>query len=206
MAFQKKTSATSESALVNATGNFKKALGELKSGFELISGLEDKVEELQATIASKEDNIKALDTEFLEKQRQAQVNLELTIKANQDKAVEAILTGQGKVAIEKTNLNSIQKSLTDLQTDFTNKLSEETSKAYAKAASEYKGKSELLEATFSTREAENKAKIFTLEQQNKFLADQVTMWKGALDAEREAGIKRAQAQGSVNLTVPSQGK
>lgn len=206
MAFQKKTSATSEAALVNATGNFKKALGELKSGFELVAGLEDKVEELQATIAAKEDKITALDTEFQEKQRQAQVNLELTIKAEKDKAVESILVAQGKVAIEKSNLNAIQKSLTDLQNSFDTKLSEETSKAYSKAAGEYKSKSELLEASFSTKEAENKAKIFTLEQQNKFLADQVTMWKGALDAEREAGIKRAQAQGSVNLTVPSQGK
>lgn len=206
MAVTKKTSATSEQALVMATSNFKKSVAELKSGVEVLSALEEKVEELQATIASKEEDIKSLDTQFAEKKRQAEVTFELDLKANQNNKVETILTAQGKVAIEKTNLNQIQKSYQDLQNEFDKKLSEATNQAYTKANAEFKTKVELFEAQMNTKEAENNAKILVLEQQNKFLADQVSTWKSALDAEREAGIKRAQAQGSVNLTVPTANK
>ncbi len=206
MAFTKKTSASSDQILVGAATNFKKALNELEGGFAAIKGLGDQVETLQATIASKEDNIKQLDVDYTEKKRQAEVDLSLTIKANQANAVDAILLSQNKVAIDKNEYNKIQTSLTTLQSDFDKKISEETSKAYGKINSEFKQKEALLESEFARKEADNKARIGSLETLNESLREQVNMLRMMLDNEREASIKRAQAQGSVNLTVPTSGK
>lgn len=201
MAFQKKSSATSEQALVNAASYFKKSLGELESGLNLVKGLGDKVEELQATIAGKEDKIVELDTQFAEKKRAAEVELAVNIKANQTQVIDTLLKGQGKVAIEINELNKVQSALSTLTTDFDSKLKAETAKANAIAENSYKHQKALDESSYKEREATNSAKISTLESQNAFLAEQVKMWQDALSAERQAGIERAKASavGTINL-------
>lgn len=207
MAFQKKSSATSETVLVSAAANFKKSLAELESGIALVKGLDNQVENLQATIASKEDKIAELDVQFSEKKRQAEVDLELSIKQNQQAKVDAILKGQNKVAIDVAELNRVQNAYRALETDFASKLKTETDKGIADVKLTYENKTALAESQFLTKEAQNSAQINQLQTQVSFLNDQVKMWKDALDAERQAGIERAKAGAIQNLNLSGgQGK
>jgi hypothetical protein len=66
---------------------------------------------------------------------------------------------------------------------------------------EHNNATALAKMEFEKKEAENTAKITQLTEQVKFLQEQVGYWKKALEDEREAGVKRAQASSIGTLNV-----
>lgn len=205
MAFAKKTSATSEASVVNATNKLKKAIEEVKSASDVLTELGSNVEELQATIAVKEDRIIALDVEFEEKKRKSQVELDLAVKANKEQLATQILTEQGKEAIEKADLAKLKNAFGTLQKDFDTKVATEVTKSNTALQLLHEQKIALLNAEFKTTEANNLAKLTSQSDQIKYLTEANVKLEKTIDAERLARIEIAKAGsiGSINVSAPS---
>jgi len=181
----------------------KKVVGDITAAVGLITDdLVEKAENLSAQIADKEAKIVDLDVEFAEKRRQAEVSLDIALQSNADAKVTSILTSQGKIAVSRVDFDSLNNTLSSLKDKFDSEVrkAEQTAFGIAKKELEQSLKNKDLE--FAAKKAQNEAELSQKDAQIKFLNEQVTMWKSALDSERTAGVERAKASsiGAVNIT------
>lgn len=203
MAFQKKTSPTVEAVLGQAAVSLKKSLDEMKSGVAILETLQGKLEDLGLQVVSKEERIKELDVFYAEKVRAHNVEFELKVKESSLKVVEEALAQHHLVAVPKQELEGLQTELKDLTQSFDDKVKEKVSAATGAIASNLSHEKKLLEADFKAKEAENVARISSLESQNVSLTNQVVHWQRQLDEERKASIERAKAGSIGTLNVGS---
>jgi len=192
----KKTSATTELVLGQAAQNIIKAVNELKTATEAVNKLSTLGEELTLLVANKE-----LDVQFSEKERQLNVDLDLSFKANTDKVVTNYLQSVGKVAISATELNSLQKELTETKANADANTKKEVAIVSSSLKSQYENDIRFLQSENKAIAAENASKIGVLAEKNSFLEQQVTKLYLQLDAERAAGIERAKAGSIGNITL-----
>lgn len=198
----KKASVTTEIVLGQAAQQLSKVVAELKSATETISDLASKSEDLTLQVANKEEAIASLDVQYAEKARQADVDLELSMKANTEKVVNEHLSSIGKVSISKTDLVALQKELADTKAN----ADAETKKQVAIVAStlkaQYENEIKLIHSENKSTAAENASQIGVLKEKNTFLEGQVAKMYQQMDAERSASIERAKAGsvGSINVT------
>jgi adenine specific DNA methylase Mod len=203
MTFQKKSVAV-EGVLGTAAAELKKGAAAVLAAVAQVEGLNEKAEGLQLTIASNEDRIKYLEVEYSELKRQKDVQLALDIKANKDKAVAEVLTSNAMVAIAQVDLDKLKKDFTDLKEAFEDKVDEAVKKVAGAMAGNYENKAKLMDAEFKAKEAGNIASIESLTRQVSAMQAENTRLYAAIDAEREASIKRAQAS-NPTINVPSYG-
>ena len=192
----KKTSATTELVLGQAAQNIIKAVNELKTATEAVNKLSTLGEELTLLVANKE-----LDVQYSEKERQLNVDLDLSFKANTDKVVTNYLQSVGKVAISATELNSLQKELTETKANADANTKKEVAIVSSSLKSQYENDIRFLQSENKAIAAENASKIGVLAEKNSFLEQQVTKLYLQLDAERAAGIERAKAGSIGNITL-----
>lgn len=192
MTFQKKSVST-EPVIGQAAVELKKSAVAAQNAVALIDGLEERAEGLQITISSKEDRIKELDITYTEMKRQKDVELALDIKANKDKAVADVLTANGMVAVSQASLDKMKKDFSDLQDNFETKVDDTVKKVSGAMAGNYENKAKLMDAEFKAKEAQNIASIESLTRQVTAMQAENTRLYKAIEDEREASIKRAQA-------------
>jgi len=197
----KKGTAASEVIIGAAAAEIKKSITALGAAMGKVEDLANKAEEAQAIIAQREDKIKELDTEFSEKRRQKTVELEVELKANERKVVDGILDRQGLVAVDKADYSKLEADADKVNRDIKSEVSSAVAAATGAMKKEHDNATALLNSQNETKEAKAKAELETLQSKNEFLVQQVDMWKNALDAERAAGVQRAQAAsiGAVNI-------
>ena len=204
----RKGSASTEVVLGQAAQKISKAVAELNSAADTVNKLVSKSEELTLQVANKETQIAELHVQFEEKARQAEVEFELTMKANAEKLVTDYLREGGKVAVSTSDLEALKQELTAVK----NGAEAETNKAVAIVAntlkSQYESEVKLLQSENRAVAVENTSKIAVLEDKNKFLDQQVTKLYAQLDAERAAGTERARAGsvGAINFGSDSNRK
>lgn len=203
MTFQKK-SVTAEPVVGQAAVELKRAATAVMAAVGHVDGLEERAAGLQLTISSKEDRIKELDVTYTELKRQKDVELALDIKANKDKAVSEVLTANGMVAIAQVDLDKVKKELADLKEAFEAKVDESVKKVVGAMEGNYKQRSAIMDAEFKAKEAGNIAQIESLTRQVTAMQAENTRLYAAIDAEREASIKRAQAS-NPTINMPSYG-
>ena len=197
----KKASASTEIVLGQAAQQITKAVSELNAATSTLGELSSKAEELTLLVANKEEAIASLDTQFAEKERQLNVDLELSFKANTDRVVNEYLKTVGKVSIGSNELSALQKELSDTKANSDSIAKKEVAIATSSLKSHYENEIKLLHSENNTKSVENSSKIGTLTEQKTFLEQQVTKLYQQLDAERAAGIERAKAGsvGSINV-------
>jgi hypothetical protein len=197
----KKTNATTELVLGQAAQNIKKAVAELVTATEAVKQLESKGEELTLLVANKEEAIATLDIQFKEKERQLNVDLDLSFKAHTDKVVTEYLKSVNKVAVPTSELNDMKKELDTTKANFEATVKKEVAVAVNSVKSNYESDIKLMNAEYKAKEAENLSKIGVLAEKNSFLEKQVEQLYAQLNAERSAGIERAKAGsvGSINV-------
>ncbi len=197
----KKSSATTELVLGQAAQQINKAVAELASATSTLNELTKTSEDLTLQVANKEEQIASLDIQYAEKARQAEVDLELTMKSNVEKVVTTYLNENGKVAVTKTEWNGLTKELTDTKANAEAETKKQVAIVSSTLKSQYENDIRFLQSENKAVAAENASKIGTLGEKNKFLEDQVTKLYGQLDAERSASIERAKAGsiGSINV-------
>jgi hypothetical protein len=169
--------------------------------------LEGKSEDLSLQIANKEAKIDELTIAYTEKERQAQLDLSLRMKEQTETVVLEYLNANQKTAIPTTELNGLRSELEKLKADFTKEVNSQVGKAEAISKNHYEQALKLKDAEFSAKEATNTAENKSLQNRVAFLEDQVEMWKGQLEAERDASVQRAKASsvGAINV-APSGGR
>jgi predicted RNase H-like nuclease (RuvC/YqgF family) len=201
----KKASANTEVVLGQAAAQIAKAVNELKAATATVATLSEQSEELTLLVANKEDAISALEVEYAEKRRQADVELDLSFKANQEKVVNAWLTSNGYTSIATSELTSLRSDLETARTNTEATVKKEVASVVSTLKTQYENEIKLIHSENKAIAAENAAKIGTLATQNKFLEEQVTKLYLQLDAERAAGIERAKAGsvGSINVAPSS---
>jgi chromosome segregation ATPase len=197
----KKATATTELVLGQAAQQITKAVTELNLATASIGKLSAQAEELTLQVANKEDAIAALEIAFKEKERQLNVDLDLSFKSNTDGVVTEFLKSNGKVSISSEELQSLRQDLSETKANAEAEAKKQVAQATASIKSEYENAIKLLHSENKAVAAENAAKIGTLETQNTFLKEQVVTLYGQLDSERSAGIERAKAGsvGTINL-------
>lgn len=198
----RKASATTEIVLGQAAQEIKKAAAELKSASDTINDLITKSEDLSLQVANKETQIAELDVQFAEKARQKEVELDLNFKANSERVVNTYLAENGKVAIAKKDLDTLQKELNDTKANAEAETKKAVATVSATLKSQYESDIKLMQSENKAVAAQNAAKLEALVDTNKRLEDQVTMLVNQLNAERTASIERAKASsvGSINVT------
>ena len=197
----KKGNASTEVVLGQAAQQITKAVTELATATATIGKLASQAEELTLQVSNKEDEIADLDVKFSEKERQLTVDLDLSFKANTNKVVTEYLASVGKESITTSELSSLRSELSDVKHSADKSIKEAVGSALATARAQYENDIKLLHSENKAIAAENASKIGVLAEKNKFLEEQVTKLYAQLDAERSAGVQRAQAGsvGSINI-------
>lgn len=206
MSTTKSGTAKTETIIGTAATKLNVALKSVIEATAKMAQLTEVSDTLTSQIADKEGKLAALDVQFAEKQRAFEVQLKLDMQDNTASVVTTYLASTGKVAVDKGTYDELQAEMKLLLAD--NK--SEIDKAVAVATNSMKSRHEsdmaLKEAQFKMQEASNTAKIQSLQEQIVALTKDRDMWKASLDAEREAGIKRAQAGAIGSVNVGTNGK
>jgi hypothetical protein len=196
-----KRTASTELVLGQAAQQITKAVAELNNATKTVNELASQAEDLTLQVANKEEAISALKVEYAERKRQADVDLDLSIKANTESVVTTYLQTTGKVAIPSSDWTSLQKELATEKANSEKAIASQVAVITTTQKAQYENDIRFLQSENKAIAAENASKIGVLAEKNKFLEEQVTKLYLQLDAERAAGIERAKAGsvGSINV-------
>lgn len=198
----KKGSLATDAILGQGAASLTKAVSEMKNAASAIEKLVADSEQLTLEVSSKQEQIDQLAVEYAEKLRQAELDLDLKVKANEDRVATEILAKTQKVAVKHSDYTALQSELNTVKSQQEQVIKAAEGKAEGMAKSKYENEAKLLTATHATESASDKARITSLTEKVSFLEVQIAKWEGALDAERTASVERAKASaiGSVNVT------
>ena len=197
----KKTSVSSEIVFGQAAQQINKAVTELGNATSTINQLVSQVEELTLQISNKEAQIAELEVQYAEKARQAEVDFNLNIKANQERVVNEILRSNGMESISSAELKALRQELEATKANTDAEIKKQVAAATNAMKTTFENDLRFIQSENKAVAAENASKIGVLAEKNKFLEDQVTKLYLQLDAERAAGIERAKAGSIGNITV-----
>lgn len=197
----KKTSVSSEIVFGQAAQQITKAVTELNNATSTVSQLVSQIDELSLQISNKEAQIADLEVQYTEKARQAEVDFNLNIKANQEKVVNEILRSNGMVSISSSELNSLREELAATKSGAEAEIKKQVAAVTNALKAQFENDLRFIQSENKAVAAENASKIGTLTEKNSFLEQQVTKLYSQLDAERAASIERAKASSIGNITV-----
>jgi hypothetical protein len=197
----KKTSASSEIVFGQAAQQINKAVTELSNATNTITQIVSQTEELSLQISNKEAQIAELEVQYTEKARQAEVDFNLNMKANQDRVVADVLRSNGMESISSAELKALRQELETVKANTESEVKKQVAIVTSTLTSKFDNDVRFLQAENKAVAAENASKIGTLAEKNKFLEEQVTKLYTQLDAERAAGIERAKASAVGQITV-----
>ena len=197
----KKTSVSSEIVFGQEAQQINKAVSELGNATSTINQLVSQGEELTLQISNKEAQISELEVQYTEKSRQAEVDFNLSIKANQERVVNEILRNTGMESISSAELKSLRQELETTKAGVDAEIKKQVAVVTNSLKSQFENDLRFIQSENKAVAAENASKIGTLMEKNKFLEEQVTKLYQQLDAERAAGIERAKAGSIGNITV-----
>jgi hypothetical protein len=200
----KKANANTEIVLGQAAQQITKAVNELNNATSTVNQLASRAEELTLQVANKEEAIQSLTIEYGERERQLNVNMELSFKANTNKVVNEHLASINSVSIPSSELNQLRSDLSEARSNTEAQVKREVTEIATKLKTQYENEIKLIHSENKAIAAENAAKMGSLSSQNTFLEGQVVKLYAQLDAERNAGIERAKAGsvGSINVSGP----
>jgi len=198
----KKGSLATDAILGQGAASLTKAVSEMKNAVSAIEKLVNDSESLTLEVASKQEQIDSLDLQYVEKLRQADLDLDLKVKSNEDKVASDILAKTGKLAVKREDYQALTTELNSVKTGQEQTIKAAEGKAEGMAKSKYDAETRLLQAQFEAKSASEKAQIVSLTEKVSFLEIQISKWENALASERQASVERAKASaiGSVNVT------
>jgi hypothetical protein len=197
----KRTSVSSEIVFGQAAQQITKAVSELNNATQTVSQLVSQIDELSLQISNKEAQIAELDVQYAEKARQAEVDFNLNIKANQDRVVNDVLRSNGMEAINSNELKALRDELATVKSNTEKEIKAQVAAATNTIKSQFENDLRFIQSENKAVAAENASKIGVLAEKNKFLEEQVVKLYSQLDAERAAGIERAKAGSIGTITV-----
>ena len=183
--------------LTGAVANLVKAADELKTLSEVSS-------QLATDIEFKQSSLTALDQEYDHKLRNAEADFKLALKEKREATLVEVLTEAGKVAIDRTELNTLKADLIKAQKETDVLIEQEVQKALkdlqtqsASILQQVKSDHSVALAQYQAQATSKDERIASLTEQNKSLLSEI-------QAERTARVEIARAQGTVHRqTAPT---
>lgn len=154
----------------------------------------------------KEQDLEKMESEFKEKRRAAEVDLELSVKESAFSIITKVLHEQEKVAVGTEEYSNLRNELATLKSEFDAKLRAEIGKTIGmeKSKTEHLIKEKDLE--YAAKEAQNIATIQSQQERLTMLSDQVNKYEKQLEDERKARVEEAKARGNGASVNVSNGK
>lgn len=173
-------------ALVTATTNLTKVMGDLTTQVEIVETLSEEIQVKQ----EQRDN---LDKELGIKVREHEAELALQIRENEEKVIITLQEKTGRADISKEELKSIRAELDTLQGDQQAVVHSAVNAAVRNHKMELEKQEAELTAGHKVETADLKANISSLESQVGYLTQQVNTYKQMLDDERQARVASSEA-------------
>ncbi len=198
---------TQSPVLVAASANIVRATEALTSAYQQLQTLATQAEDLDGTIAAKNAEIAALDVEFNNRFRQAEVDLSIKVKESVKAIVDEYLTTNNLEAINTADLVSLRKAeKTAIEEGV--KSEKAALAAQDKALrTEFNATVEVLKAQHGTTLAQAEANNRSLADKVAFLSQQVQDLLVQLSEQRQAEIDKVKAanptQHITNVTESS---
>lgn len=161
-------------------------------------------EDLVIKTELKEQELEKMESEFKEKRRAAEVDLELSVKESAFAIINKVLTDQHKVAVDGEEYTKLRDENSTLKSEFDTKLRAEIGKAIGMETSKTNHLIKEKELEYKAKEAQNIATIQSQGERLDMLSDQVNKYEKQLEDERRARVDEAKARGNgapINLST-----
>lgn len=190
-----------EIILGSAASRLETGLRSLIGVVESVAKLEEKINDNTLLIVDQEAKITAKEIELKNIISQNKIEQQQAYEVNREGFVRIWLTEKGFEIIKTIDLSQLKTELTSAKTDTETQVKREVAIVTNTLTRNHESAKKEYELEFRAKEAQNVAALAQKDEKIKFLEEQVASWKNALDDEREAGVKRAQASQIQNLNV-----
>lgn len=154
----------------------------------------------------KEQDLEKMESEFKEKRRAAEVDLELSVKESAFSIITKVLHEQEKVAVGTEEYSNLRNELATLKSEFDAKLRAEIGKTIGMEKSKTDHLIKEKELEYAAKEAQNIATIQSQQERLTMLSEQVNKYEKQLEDERKARVEEAKARGNGASVNVSNGK
>lgn len=187
----------------NAANNLKTAALAAAKVFEQLDKAVEQAAKVTEDVELKTAELDKLTTEYAEKERQALLDLDMSVKENKKQVVDTVLAESGQIAVDSSDYHALQASNQGYKLDFDKQVKAEMAKLTAVLTSDFKGKEDLAQAKFEATTAWLKADLESAVKQADFYKGQITFLETQLTADRAARVEEAKARGNavVNVTT-----
>jgi len=192
-----------EMIIGNAANNLKAATLAASKVFEQLDKAAEQAAKVTEDVELKTAELDKLTVEYAEKERQALLDLDMSVKENKKQVVDTVLGESGQVAVDSSDYHALQAANQAYKLDFDKQVKAEMTKLTSVLTSEFKGKEDLAQAKFDAITAGLKADLSSAIQQADFYKGQITFLETQLTADRNARVEEAKARGNavVNVTT-----
>lgn len=197
----KKGNKTTEIIIGAGAAKLTGAVTTLMSVVEKIQELPQIIQEKTLEVTNLEDKIGGLQQEFENKKNQNDLDLKLAYETSKEGFVGQYLNANGLETIKGSELADLKRKAYQSEAEIEQQIQTAVGKAVGIEKANSANALKIAQLEHQNKEANNSAEITQLKQQNAFLTQQVADWKKALEDERAAGIKRAEAGAIHNLSI-----
>lgn len=192
---------TTEVILGTAASRLETGLKALSGVAEEVFKLDKKIEEYTLLISDLETKISSKELELKNSIAQNKIELQQAYDGDRESFVKVWLVARGFEIIAPSELAQLKADLAASKADLDAQIKREVAIVTNTLNRNHESSKKEYELEFKAKEATTVAALAQKDEKIKFLEEQVAAWKKALDDEREAGVKRAQAGAIQNLNL-----
>lgn len=188
------------------------ASSKLETGLKALIGVVDEVAKLDSKISENtllisdlEDKIAAKEVELKNSIAQNKIELQQAYDSDRQGFVRAWVMEKGYEVVEAASLAQLKADLAAAKADTEAQIKAQVAIVTNTLNRNHESAKKEYELEFKAKEAQTAAALAQKDDKIKFLEDQVASWQKALNDEREAGVKRAQAGAIQTLNVGGNG-
>lgn len=197
----KKGNKTTEIIIGAGAAKLVTAVAALNTVVEVIGKLPQQAQENVILITDLEDKIGGLKQDLANQIAQNKIEVAQAYEADKRSFVNKWLAENNMTCLETSELNEMKNDLEEATTKMNDNIQKAVGAATGSLKKEHENELKMKTLEFEKKEADNLATIKQNGETIKFLNEQVGFWKKALEDEREAGVKRAQASSIGTLNV-----
>ncbi|MFN0202391.1 MAG: hypothetical protein ACKVTZ_12770 [Bacteroidia bacterium] len=177
-----------------ATTTLQKVMSELAKNVELIEGQNQQ-------IAQNEAKIEELSTAYSEKAREAEVDFQLSLKENQKKTVQEVLSEQGFTSIKDEELADLRSDFAKLKSSFDTEVKKVESIAKNEANARIESLKNVMELEKRAEMAELNGKLSSALDKSNLLEEQLKSVREEIIAMRNAETERVKAISGKDVVI-----
>lgn len=192
---------TTEIIVGTAASKLATAVAGFKAVIEQVGGLEELAGQGILKVSDLEDKIGGLEQDLKNKTAQNKIDLQQQYDTDKEVFVQKYCNENGMTTVKTEEYEELKDSLEEATTNMEANIAKEVGKAVGIEKNNSANALKVAELEAKAKDATNVATIAQLKEQVTFLTSQCKILNESLTAEREAGIKRAQAASISTLNI-----